>query len=278
MAHAYVLTNALSGLLTSAFTWSSVPANLNYANDGRMDRRVSYSGNVASGFNVIVDLGSAMALGGWAVLNSNFAVQQDAKLLIEAADNVGMSVNLVTAKALTTLNTAAPKQKDHVLQFATITKRYWRLTWTWTSGNVTNPAVGELFAYLAASVTQLSRKVIYGWGETESVKVATSDFLYGDTQSLFLAGPIRQKNVLLADLSTTDRDQWLALWRATKGPVTPVLWIESFEATATAAAVSEQDCIYGTNVQTDYHWVEGDFALYQPDGFTIRSKGREAGA
>ncbi len=278
MAYAYAVVNALAGLSPANFTFSSVPANLGFLNDGRMDRRTVFAGAVASGYNVIINMGSAVPLAGLAVLNSNFALQKtDAKVLIEAADNAGMSVNLITVKALSTLNTAAPKQKDHVFQFATQTKQYWRITWSWTTGTVVNPGIGELFAYAPTAVTQLSRKGVYGGiGETEELLIAKVDF-QGDTLALFLGGPIREKQLRFADLNTTQRDEALTMFRATNGPVTPLLWIESYEATATAAAVTEQDCIYGRNTIAKYHWAETDFALYQPDDYSIRSLGREAG-
>ncbi len=276
-AYAYAVTNALANRGASDFTFSSSASNKGYLNDGRMDRRSIYTGSVSSGYNVIIDAGAAVALMGFAVLNHNFALQKsDAKLLIEGADDGAMSTNLVTAKAVTTLQQAAPQNKDHVLQFASVTKRYWRLTWTWTTGSVTNPAIGEIFAY--ASAVQLARKGIYGGiGEKEDLMLATVDFPYGDSQSLYLAGPIREKLLRFSDLNTSQRDEIRAMWRATNGPVTPLLWIESYEASASAAAAAEQDCIFGRNEQPSHHWSEGDFALYQPDDFSIRSLGREVG-
>ncbi len=278
-AYAYAVTNYLAGLAAADFTFSSVPANRGYLFDGRMDRVSRYTGTAASGFNVVIDMGSAVDLAGIAILNHNFCVQKaDAAVLIEAADNSGMSTNKVTAKALTTLSHLTLQNKDHVLQFATVTKRYWRLTFSWT-GSVTNPAIGELFAYRPASVVTLNRKGIYGGiGEKADLMLATVDFPYGDSQSLYLAGPIREKLLRFSDLNATERNQLRTMWLATNGPLTPLLWIESYENVATAAADAEQDCIYGRNEQPSHHWTEGDFALYQPDDFSVRSLGREVGS
>lgn len=277
-AHGYVVTNQLTGLATSAFTWSTGGAtNKAYLNDGRMDSRQVIGASVASGINLVVNFGSAKALTGWAVLNSNAGGQKtDATLRIRAADDAGMSVNVVTAKAASTLySTTSPKNKDHVVQFASVTKQYWELLWTWT-GNVTNFAIGELFAYTA--LTALSRRSIYGSGETHEALVAQSLMGYGETRGLYLAGPIRQPDLNWDDLNATERDQLHTMHELSFFGASPLLWVESQEATALAAAAAEQECIYGRLMKPGYRWTQTDFGIYQPDGFSLRSCGREAGA
>lgn len=279
-AHAYSTTNALSGLAAPAFTWSNAATtNRSYLNDGRMDRRMVIGSSVASGIALVIDLGSAQALSGFAILNSNAAAQKsDAAVRVRAADDSGITTNVVTAKAASTLYapSSPPRNKDHVLQFASVTKRYWELTWTWT-GNVTNFSIGELWAYSAA--TQLSRRSAYGSTEGKKIFTASESFQVGERRGVFLGGPQRVLQLSWVDLDATARDDLDTLWNLTKGSVAPFLWIQSYEATATAAAASEQDCIFGRLDEDDLPFQNNDFGLYMPaNGLIIRSAGREAGA
>ena len=279
-AHAYVVTNALAGLAPTAFTWSGgATPDRDKLNDGRMDGRYG-AGTLSSGMNVVVDLGSAKALIGWATLNCNFAGFEAAntpKLLIEAADDSAITVNVVTAKALTTLYTATvPRNKDHVLQFPAVNKRYWRLTWSWTGGGTAPFFIGELFAYTA--ITQLSRRTIYGSGETKDYVTAPLEMMYGEVRSTFLAGPIRQLNQNWADLTESQRDELDGMFQASNAGALPLLWVDSFESSSAAAAVAEQQCVYGRITKPQFAFKQNDFSIYEPDGFSIRSMGREAGA
>lgn len=279
-AHAYAYSNVLTGLAAGSFTWSNTTTtNRAYVNDGRMDKRQVVDASAASGINVIIDLGAALTLVGFGILNSNAAVQKDdAAVLVEAssASDFGSDVN--TAKAATTLYSAtSPRNKDHVLQFVGLSKRYWRLTWTWT-GNVTDFAIGELFAYTAGGLEQLTRRSVYGSGETREAIVAQSQMQYGETRGLFLAGPVRQLDLQWDDLNASERDELYTMHVASNFGATPFLWVESYEASALAAAVAEQECIYGRLTAPRFQWSQKDFGIYQPGGFSIRSLGREAGA
>lgn len=287
-AHAYAVTSYLSGLAASAFGWyttyaspssgSFTPSNREYLNDAHMDDQCLVSASAASGMNVIIDLGSARQLTGVAILNSNAAVQKtDAAVLVEASSNATFAADVNVAKAATTLySTTTPKNKDHVLQFtANHTKRYWRLTWTWT-GTVTNFVIGELFAFIGA--TQLSRRSIYGSGESYEAIVSQAPLQYGETRGLFQAGPIRQLDLQWDDLTAAQRDELYNMHALSNFGARPLLWIESYESTVLAAAAAEQECIYGRLIKPGFQWAHKDFAIYQPGGFSIRSLGREAGA
>lgn len=283
-AHGYATSNLLSGLVAGAFTWSNgAVSNRAYVNDGRMDNRQVVGASVASGINVIIDLGVTSIVRGVAILNSNAAVQKtDAAVLIEASSSATFAADVTVLKLATTLySTDSPKNKDHVLQTANtaLSKQYLRLTWTWT-GNVTNFSIGELFAFVkpAATYPQLSRRSVYGSGETHDAKVAMSEMQYGGQRGVFLAGPLRQADLNWADLTATQRDELEALHSATYWGARPFLWIPSYEATAVAAAAAEQECIFGRLQRPSFRFTEPDFQLYTPDGFAIRSEGREAGA
>ena len=277
-AHAYAVTNRLSGLAAGSFTWAPASTtNRAYLNDARMDKQMLVSAAAASGLTLVIDLGSVQSLVGFALLNHNAAVQKtDAAVRVRAADDAAITVNVVTAKAASTLySTTVPKNKDHVLQFASVTKRYWELTFTWT-GTVTNFSVGEIFAYSAA--TQLTRRSIYGSGESYEAIVTQVQMQYGETRGGFMGGPVRSLDLQWDDLTSSQRDELYAMHTASNFGATPFLWIPSYEAVATAAAVTEQEVIYGRLQSQTFHWAEKDFQLYQPGGFSIRSLGREAGA
>lgn len=271
--HAYATANKATGLAAAAFTWSTgTTTNRAYLNDGRMDKTFSV-GSSSSGANVIIDLGSAMALTAVAVLNSNIASATAPTLKVEGADDVGMSTNLVVAKAATTLSTTAPRHKDHVLQFASVTKRYWRLTWTWT-GSFTL-TLGEL--YLAVP-TALTRASIYGDQDREEFITTRFTSYSGWKKGLFLAGPIRGRRLVFDDLSDSERAEVHAIIRATYGGAMPLLWCEKYEASATAAAAAYQDCIFGRVEGAIASSTEFDFSRFSVDPLEIRSEGRGVGA
>ena len=278
-ANAWAVTNLCSGLASTAFNWSAGLEDSTRSRlcDGMMNARY-VNGSVATGINLIIDFGSAVNVAGFAVLNSNCAVQKtDATLKIEQSDAVDMSTNLVEAKAATTLCSTAPKHKDHVLQLTTAgqtARRYWRLTWTWT-GTVNDFAIGEILAYAAS--TQLSRKGIYGSSEGRDFRVSEVEHYNGSTTSYFQGGPIRRKRLSYADLSSAELEQLYALEAATNGGAVPFLWIESYEAVATAAVAAQQEVIYG-KLGPAFEFSENDYLLYTPGDLEIRSLGREVGS
>jgi hypothetical protein len=275
--HAYSVTNALSSLAATAFTWSNAATtNRSYLNDGRMDRRMVVGSSVASGINVVIDMGSATSLMGFVVLNSNAATQKtDAALRIRGADDAGITSNVVTAKSSSTLySTTSPRNKDHALQFAAVSRRYWELTWTWT-GNVTNFAVGEIWAF--TSSVQLSRRSIYGSGEGRKVYSSIERFQTGEQRGLKLGGPQRMLSLQFSELTASERDELFLLWSTANGNVTPLIWIDSYEAVSTAAGTDEQNCIFGRLEEDELMFENPDYGLHRMSGFTLRSAGREAG-
>lgn len=277
MAYCYATSNLLTGLAASAFTFSAGPSDATRTrlNDTRMDSRFTASAGT-SGQTCIIDMGAATALTGFALLNTNCAVQKaDAAVRVRGATDAAITTSVVVAKAASTLNSAAPKNKDHVLQFASVSKRYWELTFTWT-GTVTNFSIGELWAFNAQ--TQLTRKSIYGGGESEEIKNAQVDFYSGNSRGYFLGGPVRELQLPFEDLTASQREELAILWRTVKNGAAPFLWMPSYEATATTAAVAEQEVVYGRLQVPTFKWVENDYLLYQPPELIIRSLGREIGS
>lgn len=282
MSYAYVVTNLCSGLAASAFVPSAGLADSTRArlNDARMSSRY-VNGSPVTSLSMTIDLGSAIATTGIAVLNSNVAASglvTGTTLRVRggtAAASGLVTAGIVTAKAATTLNTAAPYNKDHVLQYASITKQFIELLWTYT-GTATSFSIGEIWAFNAQ--TALTRKSVYGGGEDEEIRSADVEFYNGGSRSSFLGGPLRSQVLPFADLSLTQRQELATMWRATRGPVTPFLWMDSYEATATAAAAAEQQVIYGKLQKGVFSWKEIDYLLFTPEDLLIRSLSREAGA
>lgn len=277
-AHAYAVTNLLESLSATAFTWSTgATSNRSYLIDGRMDRRFVVGASVASGVTCVVNFGAPTLVTGFAVLNSNAAVQKtDAALQIRAADDAAITVNVLTKKAASTLYSATyPRNKDHVLQFGSRQKQYWELTWTWT-GNVTNFSIGELWAFYQQPT--LSRRSIWGSGEGKKMWTASEQFQTGERRGLKLGGPQRMLDLQFSDLSESERDELDLMWQRTDGNASPFLWIDSYEAVDTAAATTEQNCVLGRIEDDTLFFQNPDFGRHAPGGFKIGSAGREAGA
>lgn len=276
MTFAYGITNRATGLAAAAFT---IPVGAGpatdtrlYLNDGRMDQQYTFTASNA--VTLQIDLGSAKTVTAWAVLNHNFNSLGGGTCKIDAADDVAWTTNIVAIKAASTFATTVPKHKDAVFQFASATKRVWRLTFT----NVTTGAVkiGEVFG--VSATTQLTRGMTDGSGESERVVSVDVGLANGARRSVFFGGPIRKKTLRFQDYTTADLVELQTLWRATRGNTARFLWVESYEATALAAAATEQDCIFGAFLNQEYKWSWTDYNLTQPDELVIESEVREWGA
>ena len=275
MSSGYAITNVISGLAATAFTWSSAyTTNRARLNDGVMDElAASASSAQASGQTLVINLGSATALVGFALLNHNLA-SGACTVRVRAADDAGISVNVVTAKAASTINTSAPYQKDTVLQFPSVTKQYWELTFVHSGTKIVT--IGELLAF--ASITTLTRQTVYGAGEGERYIQNRVETMTGNMRSTFLSGPIRTKELPFKDLrGTSERDELMSMWRATQGGVSNLLYIDLIESSATAATAAAQQCLWG-KLQQELGWNEDDYLLFGVNGLTLVGQGREVGS
>lgn len=276
MAYAYVVTNQLAGLAVGNFVWSAGANDATRArlNDARMSSRY-VNGSPVNSISVIVDLGSAKSLCGWGVLNSNVATQFATALSITSASDAAITTDTTLHWNEVALNSSAPHNKDHAAQFAADTaRRYWQLEWVWT-GTCSSFAIGELWAWTAP--TQLTRSAIYGHGQTEEILSAKVDFDNGGTRSSFKGGPLRSLRLPFADLSLSERRELATMWRATRGPVAPFLFLEKYAA-AVSTDTAEQACVYGKLELPAFSWSEPDFNLFEPTELLVRSLGREVGA
>ena len=275
MSVGYATANALTGLAATAFTWSSgYTTGRSRLNDGLQDELAAGSASAqAPGQTLAVDLGSATALVGVALLNHNLAAA-GYNVKVEGADDSGFSVNLVTAKAATTIETTAPWHKDAVLQFPSVTKRYWRLTFS--GGGSLTVTLGEL--QFLTSITTLSRQPIYGgYAQTERYVTNRVESRTGQTRSTYLAGPIRSLRLPFKDSSTSQKAELFTMWRATRGGTSRLLWLEYIESDSFSGSYDAQHCLWG-RVQETLGWVNADYGLYDVDGLELIGEGREVGS
>jgi len=274
MAYAYATTNLLAGLAAASFTPTGGPsdATRSYLNDSRMDKRYAFNAT-ASTVTMAFDLGSAQTVAGVAVLNSNIASAVAGLFVLQGATDAAFTAGLTTAYSRGSVNVVAPRNKDHVIQIVAVSKRYWRVVFQWT-GTFTL-SVGEFFLYGAPTV--LTRGSVYGSGESEEYFDVANEMMYGDSRAYLLGGPRRSKHLRFSDFSATDKAEHRALWGATRGRVTPLLWIEKYDA-FTDSSDEAQECIFGRLWNPSWQWTQDDYGVYQPSELEIRSLGREVGA
>lgn len=275
MSAGYAITNALAGLAATAFTWSTAyTTGRDRLNDGKQDYLAASGGSAAANVTLVIDMGSATALVGFVLLNHNLNNGASCTVLVEGADDAAITTNPVTAKAATEINgTSFPNKKDTVLQFPSVTKRYWRLSFTYSGNRILT--FGEILAFTA--ITTLSRQTIYGAGEKGRYVNNRNESKTGYLHSTFLAGPLREKTLPYKDLSTSQRDELLTMWNATRGGNSNLLWIETIGSSALAASLAEQECMWG-KLQDAFGWTQADYLLFDVPGLTLVGLGREVGA
>lgn len=274
MSHGYGITSSLTGLAATAFTWSSGYAvSRNRLNDGLQDELAAGAATAqTSGQSLKFDLGAAGYLSAIALLGHNLASGACSVLVEASTDNFVSDTSMV--KSLSTVPTSAPNDRDLVLQFPAVSRRYWRLTFTHTGSKLIT--IGEVLAL--ASVTALSRQAAYGAGESERYVLNRVESTTGQMRSSFLAGPIRTKTMSFKDLQgTAQRDELMGMWRATRGGNANLLWVDFVESTSTAATAAGMQCLWG-KLQESLGWTEGDYNLFGVDGLTLVGQGREVGS
>lgn len=271
LKHAYAVTNKAAALAAAAFTWSTgTTTNRSYLIDGRMDRQFALP-STATSVSVVIDFGTAVSLTAIAILNSNIAQATGGSVRVRAATDAGITTSVAAAHATTSVNTTAPRHKDHVFTFEVSPRRYWEVTFSWTGSFALR--IGELFA---CEATVLTRYTVLGHGEQLPVETTQFKSRSGETRGHYIAGPFRTKRMVFDDLSETERNELVALHLATNGDATPLLWIHRYVPASTDAA--DQDVVYGRRLEPDYGWSESDHLRFDVDELVIRSLGREVGA
>lgn len=276
MSSGYAITNLLTGLAATAFTWSSAfTTGRSRLNDGVMDEVAAGSSSAqASGQTLVVDLGSAQAVVAIALLNHNLATGA-CTVRVRAADDAAITTNVVTAKAATTINTSAPYEKDTVLQFPSVTKRYWEFTFVHTGTKTVR--LGELLFF--GAVTTLTRQTIYGAGESERFFLNKIEGQVGHVRSTYLGGPARTMRLPFKDLrGTSERNEIMTMWRTAQGGNKNLLYIEDIDSVSTAGDAESQQCLWG-KLQQELGWAQSDYLLFDPDNaLVLIGQGREVGA
>lgn len=272
MSVGYAITNAVTGLAATAFTWSSgYTTGRNRLNDGEHDELASGSASAqASGQYLEIDLGVATPLVGVALLNHNLS---GCGVRIEADGLPGFPAPEVP-KALSTISSTAPYSKDTILQFPVWGFRYWRIYFTHTGTKTVK--LGEVM--LLTSITTLTRQPIYGgYAQSERYILNRSESQTGHARSTYLAGPIRSLRLPFKDTNESQKDELFTMWRATRGGNSRLLWADTIESTRTAASEASQHCLWG-RVQETLGWTNADYGLYDVDGLELVGEGREVGS
>lgn len=271
MSHGYVTSNALAAVGPTAFTWSTGgTTNRGFLNDGRLDK-VATSGGSSSSTDLVIDMGSATSLVGFAVLNHSMATWTVPTITIAGADDASITTNVVTKLGGYAVAQSAPNHKDCVFVFSSASsRRYWLLRFMDSSSRTLS--LGEVYGI--AAVTTLSRKKTYGHSETEEYRLNSIETQTGERRGTFLAGPIRTKKLPFADVQGSERDELMAMWRATYGGASPLLWLEDAGHTGVAR---EQECILG-KLQPSFGWTERDYDLFDATALELRGLAREVGA
>lgn len=277
MQHAYSYSNLLTGLAATAFTWSDgSTTDRSRLNDGKMNKVFGCSSSGTSK-TLTIDFGSAQTLQAIAILNTNICRFGGTPTIEVRKSNDNFAANNVAVKAASSVSNFGTygdtRAKDIVLQFASQSERYWRLLFSWSGSAILS--IGELWA---AVPTVLTRAMTYDNGLPEIIKRTSFESYSGETRHNYVAGPIRERVIPFRDLSSTERQEVMAMWRLTKGGSLPMLWIEQYEATATAASAETMECIFGTLQDPTAGLKNSDFGRFDPDDFRIRSFGREVGA
>lgn len=276
MSYAWTVTNALASLAAGNFVWASGPADATrlYMRDRRMAKQFVCTA-AASGNTLSIDMGAATSLTGLAFLNHNLASFGGTVTAQVQAATFSDYSNAADAKAITTLDFSAPHAKDFVLQFPAVNKQYWRIIFTWTGTKTLK--VGEVFAY--STVTALSRKDLYGAsGEGHEYRLAQVESENMELRSYVLAGPRRSKRMTFGDESLTERQELETWWRASKGPVNPVLFVLSQNEVSTAAAADDTDVMFGSLILAEFNFQFFDFSRYAVPELVLRNLAREVGA
>lgn len=276
MGFAYATINRLTSLAAAAFTIPTGAGPLDnsrlYLNDGRMDRQYNFTGGTTTEV-LQIDLGSAKQVSGFAILNHNLAALGGGDVEVRCDSNPAFPTNTLV-KTASNINITTPNDKDAVLQFANTTARYWRLKFNHVSSSALK--LGEVYAM--GVTTTLARFMVDGSGESEEIFSVGTKMLNGETRHVIFGGPLRSKTLRWQDWTAADLAELRTMWRATRGPVTPFIFIQSYESTSAAANYEQQECVFGRLMVDTFTWTYTDHLLRQAPEVVIMSLGREAGA
>ena len=279
MSYAWTTTNALASLAAANFTWLLGPNDDSriYIRDRRMGKQfVCTSGSTANGLTI--DMGVATSLSGFALLNHNLATFGGTiNVSVSAADNAGMTVNLVSAKSNTPLDFTRPHDKDHVLQFPAVSRRYWLINIGYGTAGSKTLRIGEVFGF--ASTTALTRMDVYGAsGESADMRFAAVGSDNMEERAYLLAGPQRTKRLSFTDITESERQELEAIFHAAQGRVNPVLFVLNKNETTGAAAAADQDVMFAKLDLDSFGYQFTDFSRYAPPALVLRNLAREVGA
>lgn len=270
---AWSATNHLDGLAVSNITWSSgYTTNRDRLYDGRQDAPAFGSASpVASGQSLTINFGSARAVPGIALLNHNLFTGS-CTVEVRAADDAGFSVNLVVAKAATTINTQFPYERDTLLQFPPVTRQYWRIIFT--HSGTKQIQIGELV--VLPYLLTLTRNSVYGGHENDlQSKQIRNESEVGSVRVARIAPPLRTVNFNFVDLQGESQlNELVAMWNATEGGAKGnTLLAEYVDSSSSAGSAASQRCVWG-RLQPSWGWGDTDFNVFGPKPFELKQAAR----
>jgi hypothetical protein len=274
LQHSYMVTNLLAGLAPSAFSVDLgsgvVAVTSTYLNDARSDQLWRPGSVVASDWSLFVDLGSAQAVSAVALININSPASAAVEII--GADNAAMSTNPVSAKANSQLATPDDYTRSYVLQFPSVTKRYWQLSF-----ETSDPWSVELGEVFFGVPTALTRAIVQGARKRRIHKTTQNESDAGVMFGHRLAGPHLLRELRWEDVSAAEAEEIVAMHDAAHGNARNLLWIETVGSSSSAATSAEQECVYGRFVEPEIGQTEDDYLRFGDLGLTIREHSRGVG-
>lgn len=162
-----------------------------------------------------IDLGAATEIDSLVIAKSNHGNMET--VVVEAADNSAFSTNLVTpiANLVIEMSQASSTTQD-VYHFNAVTKRYWRLRYADTGGNV--PQVGQVF--LCKRLT-FQYPYEFGYSKSPEFQTSRSTALDGTLRGSAAIGGRKVLELPFKLWSDTFRDEYIAFERTVIGGLIP---------------------------------------------------------
>lgn len=216
-----------------------------YLVDGQLRREAEALGQSSGMYLTLTAASAALPCNVVALLAHNLCdAPAPVVAQVQAADDAGFTVNVVTAMASRTLSEAGGHRRaSHALPLnATYTKAYYRVRLFWAGGGTHAVRMGEAFLGLA---TALPRGLSLGTTEALRFPRRTARGGLGDTWVAALTTrPQRSWEVKVDDASDADVAALRALFRRGLGGARPVLWMPDW-APAEFRGGNQYDCLYG---------------------------------
>lgn len=214
-------------------------------------------------------LGEARDVSCVALLNDDFGAQAvtvsaEVQGSVDAAFTSPVSLKSASALAATT-----HRRVNHALCYPSASYRWLRLKLTF-SGTLTLRC-GEVFVGL---LTVLPRPLALQGLERLSYAMNSIEMRQGERRTKALSGPYRTRQIRVEDASSSDKEAFRAMFRASLGGARPLLYVPSLVSSTASATDAEQDCLFGRAQEDSSAAHARAPAVHELDGFSLRSLSR----